>query len=167
MGKKMNIIREFLKITRLIVLSIRQWGLILFYGMDISSSARLSLGAKLDKTNPKGIHIGEESFIASRSIILSHDYCRGPDINKGIYCDTYIGKRCFIGVNVIILPGITIGDSVVVGAGSVVTKNVPSNCIVAGNPGKIIKENIETGKFGKLLEQSTSSTTSNKVLSGL
>lgn len=47
--------------------------------------------------------------------------------------------------------GIKIGDNVVVGSGAIVTKDVPSNCIVAGNPARIIKEGIQTEKFGKLL----------------
>lgn len=47
-----------------------------------------------------------------------------------------------IGKGSIILPGVTIGDNVVVGAGSVVTKDVTNNVIVAGNPAKIIKENF-------------------------
>ena len=46
--------------------------------------------------------------------------------------------------------GVKIGDEVVVGSGSVVTKDVPSNCIVAGNPAKIIKEGIKTKKFGQI-----------------
>lgn len=50
-----------------------------------------------------------------------------------------IGDNVTIGANVVIIGGITIGDNVVVGAGSVVVKDVPENCIVAGNPAKIIK----------------------------
>ncbi len=114
------------------------------YQMDIAKSAKLSFGAKLDKSNPKGIHIGEESFIASGAVILAHDF------SKPTKADTHIGKRCFIGVNAIIMCGVIIGDNVIVGSGSVVTKDVPSNCIVAGNPAKIIKEGIRTKKFGQL-----------------
>lgn len=51
-----------------------------------------------------------------------------------------IGKRCWVGANAIILPGVTIGDNCVVAAGSVVTKDVPSNCTVAGVPARIIKK---------------------------
>lgn len=117
------------------------------YKMDISSTARISLGAKLDKTYPIGIHIGEESYIASGTLIFSHDFSRS------VYRDTYIGKKCFIGANAIIMPGIKIGDEVIVGSGAIVTKNVPSNCIVAGNPAKVIKTNIKTQKYGKLINE--------------
>ncbi|MDR0606122.1 MAG: acyltransferase [Bacteroidales bacterium] len=115
--------------------------------MDIAKSARISFRTKLDKTFPQGIHIAEESYLASGVIVLSHDYCRS------IRTDTYIGKQCFIGVNAIIMCGITVGDNVIVGSGAIITKNVPSNCIVAGNPAKIIRTGIQTKKFGQLSDE--------------
>ena len=71
-----------------------------------------------------------------------------------LLADTYIGKRCFIGVNAIIMCGVKVNDNVIVGSGSVVTKDIPANCIVAGNPARIIKEGIQTKKFGQLMQQS-------------
>ena len=112
--------------------------------MDISKTARISFNAKLDKTYPKGIHIDDESYVASGAIIFAHDYSRD------IHVETFIGKRCFIGANAIIMAGITIGDSVIVGAGAIVTKDVPSNCIIVGNPARVIQQNIKTRKFGQL-----------------
>ncbi|QBG49324.1 sugar O-acetyltransferase [Verrucomicrobia bacterium S94] len=53
-----------------------------------------------------------------------------------------IGKDCWLGGNVIVLPGVTIGDRVVIGAGSVVTKDIPSDALAVGNPAKVIR-NIE------------------------
>lgn len=116
------------------------------YKMDISSSSRISLGAKIDKTFPSGIHIDEETYVASGAIIFSHDFSRSK------YEDTYIGKRCFIGANAIIMSGVKIGNNCIVGSGSVVTKSVPNSCIVAGNPARIIRENIKTEKYGKIDE---------------
>lgn len=133
-------------LIRLCVITIRLSFLRRFYGMDISKRARLSFGARLDKTNPQGTHIGDETFVANGVVILSHDYARA------VHSHTFIGKRCFIGVNAIVMPGITIGDEVIVGAGAVVTKDVPSNCIVAGNPARIIRTNIHTGRFGQLIQ---------------
>lgn len=46
------------------------------FQLDIDKSAKLSFGAKLDKSNPKGIHIGEESFIAFGTVILTHDFSK-------------------------------------------------------------------------------------------
>lgn len=129
---------------RLVIIRVRHILLTKLYGMDISTNARISVGAKLDKTYPKGIHIGEESYVASGAIVFSHDYTRA------LHQDTYIGRRCFIGANAIIMCGVHLGDEVIVGAGSIVTKDIPSNTIVAGNPARIIKQNIKTQKYGKL-----------------
>ena len=52
-----------------------------------------------------------------------------------------IGNNVWIGGNVIVLPGVSVGDNTVIGAGSVVTKDIPSNVVAAGNPCKVIKEN--------------------------
>jgi len=142
----MNIIVICRKLIRVFVLKIRYFFLKNIYGMDISKSALISYRAKLDKTHPKGIHISDESYIASGAIVFSHDFSRD------LKTDTFIGKKCFIGANAIIMPGIKIGDEVIVGAGSVVTKNVPSNCIVAGNPAKVLKTEISTEKYGQLLK---------------
>ena len=116
------------------------------YGMCIDKTARIAYGAKLDKTYGEGVHIGAESYVASGAIVFTHDYCRN------IHTNTYIGKRCFIGANAIIMPGVTIGDECVVGAGAIVTKSIPSNSMVAGNPARIIKENIHTSRYGKLIK---------------
>ena len=114
--------------------------------MDLGEGVKISRKAKLDTSiNPKGIHIGEYTRITGGVLILAHDACRRLKV------DTYIGKNCFIGTRSIILPGIKIGDNVVIGAGSVVTKDVPSNCIVAGNPAKIIRSDVQTAKLGVIL----------------
>lgn len=124
------------------------WSLRNLYKMDIGEDVIIAYSARLDKSiNPKGIRIGKETTIAREAIILSHDLSREINLN------TIIGERCFIGVRAIILPGITLGNEVIVGAGSIVTKSFPSNCIIAGNPAKIIKENIHCRKYGKLQQE--------------
>ena len=115
------------------------------WGMDIHPTAQFSLSAKFDKVYPKGVHVGENSYIAFESRILCHDRTRG------LYIDTRIGRNCFIGGNSLILPGVEIGDNCVVGAGSVVTKSVPPRCVVSGNPAKILREGIDVGPYGRFL----------------
>lgn len=56
----------------------------------------------------------------------------------------YIADKVWIGANVVVLPGVSIGFGAVVGAGSVVTKDVPENTVVVGNPARVVRENINT-----------------------
>lgn len=139
----MSKIRNFI---RLIVIRVQHIIYIYFYKMHINRTARISVGAKLDKTNPQGVFIGDESYISSGAIVFTHDFSRG------IHKNTVIGNKCFIGANAIIMCGVTIGDEVVVGSGSIVTKNVPPNCIVAGNPARVIKKGIQTRKYGQIVK---------------
>ena len=62
--------------------------------------------------------------------------CRGLQYNMPIR----IGRNCWLGAGVIVMPGVTIGDNVVIGAGSVVTKDIPSNVVAVGNPCRILRE---------------------------
>lgn len=94
----MMVIRNYI---RLLLLLFQRILYVKLYGMSIHRTARISFGTKLDKTNPKGIHIGAESYLASGAIIFTHDYARA------IHQNTYIGERCFIGANAIIMCGIT------------------------------------------------------------
>lgn len=128
-------------VFRGLILDVRIWYLRKILGMHIGNGVKISLNAKLDKTNPKGVYIGDDTYIAFDVAILAHD------MSRLIHKDVKIGKRCFIGARSIILPGVTIGDEVVVAAGSVVTKDVPDNVIVAGNPAKVMRS-VSTGKLG-------------------
>lgn len=86
------------------------------------------------------IHIGHGCTIAPGVIIRdcdSHEIIGSP-ASKPII----IGEHVWIGTNAIILKGVTIGNGAVVAAGAIVTKDVPANCVVAGNPAKIVKSNI-------------------------
>ena len=87
------------------------------------------------------IHLGRNSFIAPNVGIITanHDL---NDLSKHIDGkDVVIGDNCWIGMNSVILPGVTLGNGVIVGAGSVVTKSFEEErCVVAGNPAKIIKK---------------------------
>lgn len=122
-------------------------------GYDIDKSVILERNLNFDRLYPQGVHIGRDCLVASGTTILSHDHCKrvGEDITDCLLADTYIGNRCFLAVNCMILPGVHIGDECIVGAGSVVTKDVPAHSIVAGNPAKIIRSDIRMGKRAVLL----------------
>ena len=111
------------------------------FGMEIGKNTRIAKTAHLDKNNnPKGIHIGDGSRVLYDAIVLAHD------ASRRLKADTFIGKNCIIGPRAIIMPGVKIGDSCVVAAGSVVVKDVPANSMVAGNPAKVKKEGVVVEK---------------------
>lgn len=139
----MRSLNQLLWLQRLLV-KLRWVYFVKFWGMDIHPSTVMSLSVRLDKTYPKGVHIGPDSYVAFDVAILAHDMVRG------LYCDTYVGANCFIGARSIILPGVRIGDGSIIGSGSVVTRDVPPASIAAGNPARVVRRNIETGKFGRL-----------------
>lgn len=95
----------------------------------------------------ENIQIGDNTLIGANCKIVDNDFhpVRSEervlkDSHKYVKTNPImIGRNCFIGMNSIILKGSVIGDNVVVGAGSVVHGSIPDNCIVAGNPAKIIK----------------------------
>ncbi|WP_061938302.1 DapH/DapD/GlmU-related protein [Aureimonas sp. AU22] len=136
-------LNKFLGLRRRLVDAKRFW-FNRVWGMDIHPTVEFSLSTRFDKTFPRGVHVGAETYIAFDATILCHDTTRL------IWVDTYIGRRCFIGAKSIIMPGITVGDECIVGAGSVVTKDVPARSMVAGNPARIIRSEIEVGPYGRL-----------------
>ena len=91
-----------------------------------------------------GIFIDDNVFIGHNVVFATLNHDENPLNRKVMHPKSIkIGKNVWIGSNVTILPGITIEDGAIIGAGSVVTKNVHKNCVVAGNPIKIIRY-IET-----------------------
>lgn len=138
----MRSLNRFLGLRSMLV-RMRYLYLTRIWGMDIHPTATFSLSAHFDRTYPQGIHVGEESYVALGATLLAHDTTRR------MYRDTRIGRHCFIGARSLILPGVTIGDDCVVGAGSVVTRDVPPRSVVAGNPARIIKSDIRVGPYGR------------------
>ncbi|MGA1822568.1 MAG: acyltransferase [Thermoplasmatota archaeon] len=106
-------------------------------GLKIGKDVVMSPGALLDKNYPYLISIGDNSVICTGVRLLAHDatileftggYMRVGRID--------IKENCIIGINSIILPGVTIGPNVLVASGSVVNKDIPPNTCVAGNPAR-------------------------------
>ena len=87
-----------------------------------------------------GVEIGDDTIIAPGVKIISanHDL---EDYGKHFSCEPVrIGRRCWLGVNAIILPGVQLGDEVIVGAGAVVTKSFPARSVIAGVPAKLLRQ---------------------------
>ena len=100
---------------------------------------------------PNLITIGSHCVICKKTLLITHDYSKNfhedwlTTMTKGRIT---IGDNTFIGIRCIILPGVEIGKNVIVGAGSVVSRSIPDNVVVAGNPAQIIcplEEYIQRG----------------------
>ncbi|MCW2285585.1 acetyltransferase-like isoleucine patch superfamily enzyme [Rhodoblastus acidophilus] len=115
-------------------------------GMEIGRDCLISLRARLDPTNPRGIHIGDGVLIAFDAVIFSHD------LSRHFHADTHIGDNCFIGARAIVMAGVRIGDNCIVGAGAVVTRDAPAGSVLAGNPARILRSGVVTRKWGILAE---------------
>ncbi len=89
------------------------------------------------------IYVGDNTMIGPNVVLASAGHPVLPSLRKKAYqfnAPVIIGKNCWLGAGVIVLPGITIGDNTVVGAGSVVTKDLPSGVVAVGNPCRVLRE---------------------------
>ena len=131
----------------------RRWRMWLLHRqgyINISKNTVIEHNVGLDKLNRKGIHIGSGCLIASGTIILAHEHIFVKPDGSYYLKDTYIGNNCFVGVRAMICPGVHIGNECVVGGGTIVTKDVPDNCMVVGVPAKIIKTGIHMNDHARL-----------------
>jgi maltose O-acetyltransferase len=88
----------------------------------------------------KYLTLGDNVTIARRTVIFTHDALAAKfGINKDKPRNVEIGDNVFIGAACIILPGVKINKNAIIGAGSIVTKEIPENSIAAGNPARVIR----------------------------
>lgn len=87
-----------------------------------------------------GIFIGDGVLIGHNVVLATLNHDISPEKRRGMYPKPIkIGRNVWIGSNSTVLPGVTIGDNSIIGAGSVVTKDIPKNTVAAGNPARVIK----------------------------
>lgn len=126
------------KAIRIIGIPIRFfYKLIIEFIMSVEIPDKLNIGKNFNIYHGIGIVINAKTKIGDNVSIrqnttLGSKYDGGP-------CPK-IGNNVNIGCNVVIIGDIYIGDNVIIGAGSIVTKSFPNNCVIAGNPARIIKE---------------------------
>lgn len=95
------------------------------------------------------IYIGDYTMLGPNVVIATAGHPILPELREKALqfnLPVHIGKNCWLGAGVIVLPGVTIGDNTVIGAGSVVTKDIPSNVVAVGNPCKVLREINEHDK---------------------
>lgn len=113
------------------------WGCNVHVGNNFYANFNLTL---VDDTD---IFIGDDCMFAPSVILATGTHPVLPEIRKQVYVynlPIHIGNCVWIGSGAIILPGVTIGDNTVVGAGSVVTKDLPPNVVAVGNPARVLRE---------------------------
>ena len=112
-------------------------------GKNVYANFHLTL---VDDTH---IYIGDYTMIGPNVVIATAGHPILPELREQGYqynAPVHIGRNCWLGAGVIIVPGVTVGDNTVIGAGSVVTKDIPSNVLAAGNPCRVLREINEHDK---------------------
>lgn len=107
-------------------------------GMKLGKNFSRQQGCFLDPTHCFLISIGDDVTMSLRVTVLAHDASTKKTLGYTKIGQVYIGNHVFIGANSTILPGVSIGDYAVIGAGSVVTHDVPACTVVAGVPARLI-----------------------------
>ena len=107
-------------------------------GVQIGDHSYLGSNVSIDYSHYWLISIGENVKIGPNTLILAHDTSTKTVLGYTRIGTVIIKDNVFIGSKSIILPNVVLGENSIVGAGSVVTKNVPANTVVAGNPARII-----------------------------
>lgn len=108
-------------------------------GVRIDNDVEIGYFVLIDNLYPELVTIEDGATVSAMTAILAHDeaeaYARG---GREEVRPVRIGPGAFVGVKCVILPGVTIGASAIVGAGSVVTSDIPSGATVAGVPARLI-----------------------------
>lgn len=107
------------------------------FGKDVYANFNLTM---VDDTH---IYVGDCTMFGPNVTVATAGHPILPELREKGYqynAPVHIGKNCWIGAGALILPGVTIGDNVVVGAGSVVTKDLPSNVVAVGNPCRVLRQ---------------------------
>ncbi len=113
------------------------------FGNHVYANFNLTL---VDDTH---IYVGDNTMLGPNVVIATAGHPIEPSLREKAYqynIPVRIGSNCWLGAGVIVLPGITIGDNTVVGAGSVVTKDLPPNVVAVGNPCRVLRPISEKDK---------------------
>lgn len=114
-----------------------------FGGKHVHFGKNIYANFNLTMVDDGHIYVGDYTMFAPGVIVATAGHPILPELRETVYqynMPVHIGKNCWIGAGAIILPGVTIGDQVVVGAGNVVTKDLPSNVVAVGNPCRMVRE---------------------------
>jgi maltose O-acetyltransferase len=128
----------------------RRWRRLREMGMHIGKDVLFSAPTFIDISHCYLISIGDRCRFGPNCSILSHDALANEFIDAGKIAKVVIRESCSFGMGAIILPGVEIGPRAIIGAGSVVSSNIPPDCVVAGNPARIICSLKEYIRYHKI-----------------
>jgi len=112
-------------------------------GMKVGKNFNRQSSTRLDPSHCWLISIGDDVTLSNKVQILAHDDTTRTYLGYGRIAPVTIGDRVFVGANTTILMNTTIGNDVIIGAGSLVTGNIPDDSIVAGVPARVIGKTSE------------------------
>ncbi len=95
------------------------------------------------------IYIGDNTMLGPNVVIATAGHPINPELRERVTqynAEVHIGKNVWLGAGVVVLPGVTIGDNSVIGAGSIVTKDIPANVVAVGNPCRVLRQIGEKDK---------------------
>ena len=116
------------------------------FGKNITIGDNVFINAGCKFQDQGGIYIGDETFMGHNVVLATLDHDIDPEKRYMLHpAPIRIGKRVWIGSNVVITKGVTIGDNSVIAAGAVVTKDIPANVVAGGVPARVIKEIAQSG----------------------
>lgn len=107
------------------------------FGSNIYANFNLTM---VDDTH---IYVGDYTMFGPNVTVATAGHPILPELREMVYqynAPVHIGRNCWLGAGVIVVPGVTIGDNSVIGAGSVVTKDIPSGVVAVGNPCRVLRE---------------------------
>jgi acetyltransferase-like isoleucine patch superfamily enzyme len=110
------------------------------FGKNLTIGERVFINAGCKFQDQGGIVIGDDCLIGHNSVFATLNHDLDPAKRTDLHpAPIVVGRNVWIGANVTVLPGVTIGDNAVVAAASVVTKDVPTNTIVVGSPARVVR----------------------------
>lgn len=112
-------------------------------GLRLGRNVYICSPEDIDGHLPWLITIGDDCVLSQDVMVLAHDASTYIHLGYGKVGRVTIGCRTYIGARTIILPGVSIGNNVILGAGSVVTRDIPDNSVAVGNPARILRSTSE------------------------
>lgn len=110
------------------------------FGKNITLGQRIFINSGCSFQDQGGITIGDDTLIGHNTVLATLNHGMEPDRRADMHpAPIVIGRNVWIGSNVTVLPGITIGDDAVVAAASVVTRDVPARAVVVGSPAHVVR----------------------------